>query len=82
MHPFVKVEATKFTEVGYVGRDVDSMIRDLADIAVNMVREEHQGKVQGRAREHWQRNGFWTNSCLRRSPKLRHNPSWCLAPAL
>lgn len=49
--PFIKVEATKFTEVGYVGRDVDSMIRDLADIAVNMVREEHQIKVQGRARE-------------------------------
>ena len=49
--PFIKVEATKFTEVGYVGRDVDSMIRDLADISVNMVREEHQDKVQGRARE-------------------------------
>lgn len=39
--PFVKVEATKFTEVGYVGRDVESMIRDLADRAVNIVREEH-----------------------------------------
>lgn len=49
--PFIKVEATKFTEVGYVGRDVDSMIRDLADIAVNMVREEHQERVTGRARE-------------------------------
>ena len=49
--PFIKVEATKFTEVGYVGRDVDSMIRDLADIAVNMVRAEHQDRVQGRARE-------------------------------
>ena len=50
--PFIKVEATKFTEVGYVGRDVDSMIRDLADIAVNMVREEQAGAVQDRAREH------------------------------
>ncbi len=49
--PFVKVEATKFTEVGYVGRDVDSMIRDLADIGVNMVREEHAAAVQDRARE-------------------------------
>jgi ATP-dependent HslUV protease ATP-binding subunit HslU len=49
--PFIKVEATKFTEVGYVGRDVDSMIRDLADIAVNMVREEQTGAVQDRARE-------------------------------
>ena len=49
--PFIKVEATKFTEVGYVGRDVDSMIRDLADIAVNMVRDEHEEKVQERAQE-------------------------------
>ncbi len=49
--PFIKVEATKFTEVGYVGRDVDSMIRDLTDIAINMVREEHQVTVQKRARD-------------------------------
>jgi len=49
--PFIKVEASKFTEVGYVGRDVDSMIRDLTDIAVNLVREEHQKDVQDRARE-------------------------------
>lgn len=47
--PFIKVEATKFTEVGYVGRDVDSMIRDLADIAVNLVREEHSVSVEARA---------------------------------
>ena len=47
--PFIKVEATKFTEVGYVGRDVDSMIRDLCDIAVNMVREEHHSSVQEKA---------------------------------
>ena len=49
--PFIKVEASKFTEVGYVGRDVDSMIRDLTDIAVNMVQEEHKENVQDRARE-------------------------------
>jgi ATP-dependent HslUV protease ATP-binding subunit HslU len=49
--PFVKVEASKFTEVGYVGRDVDSMIRDLANVAVQMVKEEEALKVQGRARE-------------------------------
>ena len=49
--PFIKVEATKFTEVGYVGRDVDSMIRDLADIAVGMVREEQSADVQERARD-------------------------------
>ncbi len=49
--PFIKVEATKFTEVGYVGRDVDSMIRDLTDIAINMVREEYADGVQDRARD-------------------------------
>ena len=48
--PFIKVEATKFTEVGYVGRDVEAMIRDLADIAVGMVREEQSADVQERAR--------------------------------
>jgi ATP-dependent HslUV protease ATP-binding subunit HslU len=47
--PFVKVEATKFTEVGYVGRDVESMIRDLTGIAVNMVREEKRKEVRKRA---------------------------------
>ncbi|WP_456445591.1 ATP-dependent protease ATPase subunit HslU [Thiolapillus sp.] len=44
--PFLKVEATKFTEVGYVGREVDSIIRDLADAAVNLVREQELNKVQ------------------------------------
>ncbi len=47
--PFIKIEATKFTEVGYVGRDVESIIRDLADIAVKMTREEELEKVQPRA---------------------------------
>jgi ATP-dependent HslUV protease ATP-binding subunit HslU len=49
--PFLKVEASKFTEVGYVGRDVESMIRDLADLAIKMVKDEEQEKVQVRARE-------------------------------
>ena len=49
--PFVKVEATKFTEVGYVGRDVDSIIRDLLDIAVKMTREKAMIKVKSRAVE-------------------------------
>ncbi len=49
--PFIKVEATKFTEVGYVGRDVESMIRDLADRAIRLVRQEHEAHVQERARE-------------------------------
>ncbi len=44
--PFVKVEASKFTEVGYVGRDVESMIRDLVDMAVNMVRDEREAEVE------------------------------------
>jgi ATP-dependent HslUV protease ATP-binding subunit HslU len=44
--PFVKVEASKFTEVGYVGRDVESMVRDLVDVAVNMVRAEREDDVQ------------------------------------
>ena len=47
--PFVKVEATKFTEVGYVGRDVESMIRDLVETAISLLREEAMGKVQARA---------------------------------
>ena len=49
--PFIKVEASKFTEVGYVGRDVESIIRDLTDLAVNMVKEEEKQKVDFRARE-------------------------------
>lgn len=49
--PFVKVEATKFTEVGYVGRDVESIIRDLMDIAVKLTREKAMKKVKARAQE-------------------------------
>ncbi len=49
--PFLKIEASKFTEVGYVGRDVESMIRDLCELAVNMVRGEEQKKVIARAGE-------------------------------
>ncbi len=47
--PFVKVEATKFTEVGYVGRDVESMVRDLVDIAIDMIREEEIYRVEEEA---------------------------------
>jgi ATP-dependent HslUV protease ATP-binding subunit HslU len=49
--PFIKVEASKFTEVGYVGRDVESIVRDLTELAINMVREEEREKVRVRARE-------------------------------
>ena len=49
--PFVKVEATKFTEVGYVGRDVDSIIRDLAETSIKLERERARKRVQSKARE-------------------------------
>lgn len=49
--PFLKIEATKFTEVGYVGRDVESMIRDLTELAVSMIKKEEQEKVKNKASE-------------------------------
>jgi len=49
--PFLKIEASKFTEVGYVGRDVESMIRDLTELAVNMAKQEEQEKVKAKATE-------------------------------
>ena len=49
--PFIKVEASKFTEVGYVGRDVESMVRDLVELAVDMVREEKAEEVEEKARQ-------------------------------
>jgi len=49
--PFLKVEASKFTEVGYVGRDVESMIRDLVELSLNMVKSEEQENVRARAAE-------------------------------
>src|SRR3990172_378452 len=49
--PFIKVEASKYTEVGYVGRDVESMVRDLTELAVSMVKGEKARTVQERARE-------------------------------
>jgi len=48
--PFIKVEASKFTEVGYVGRDVESMVRDLTDLSVSMVKKEKQEKIAAKAR--------------------------------
>ncbi|MBI1743184.1 ATP-dependent protease ATPase subunit HslU [Candidatus Acetothermia bacterium] len=50
--PFLKVEATKFTEIGYVGRDVDSMIRDLAEASINMVKQEEIKRVEVEAKKH------------------------------
>src|SRR5579872_5608984 len=48
--PFIKVEATKFTEVGYVGRDVESIIRDLTEASIGLVRQEMRVKVQEKAK--------------------------------
>src|SRR5258707_1498676 len=49
--PFLKIEATKYTEVGYHGRDVESMVRDLSEIAIGMVRQEQRGLVETKAKE-------------------------------
>src|SRR3569623_2503364 len=49
--PFIKVEATKFTEVGYVGRDVESIVRELVDVAIKLTREEEFAKVRTRAED-------------------------------
>ncbi|HPA64328.1 MAG TPA: AAA family ATPase, partial [Spirochaetota bacterium] len=49
--PFLKIEASKFTEVGYVGRDVESMVRDLVELSINMVKAEEQESVQAKAAE-------------------------------
>ena len=49
--PFLKIEATKFTEVGYVGRDVESMVRDLTELAVSMAKKEEQEIVKSKAKE-------------------------------
>src|SRR5437867_12613381 len=49
--PFLKVEASKFTEVGYVGRDVESMVRELVDVSINMVRSEREDDVYATAEQ-------------------------------
>src|SRR5438876_4710468 len=49
--PFLKVEATKFTEVGYVGRDVESIIRDLTEASIGLVKQEMRGQVEQKAKE-------------------------------
>ena len=51
MAPFIKVEASKFTEVGYVGRDVESMVRDLTEFSITMVKTEMQERMKGKAAE-------------------------------
>ena len=65
--PFLKVEASKFTEVGYVGRDVESMVRDLVELAVEMVREERLEEVRGEGACRTPRSGCSTSCCRRRA---------------
>jgi ATP-dependent HslUV protease ATP-binding subunit HslU len=71
--PFIKIEATKFTEVGYVGRDVDTIIRDLVEIAIKSHREQAMKKVRDRAQD--AAEDACSTSCCRR-PGLR----WVLVP--
>ena len=66
--PFLKVEATKYTEVGYVGRDVDSMIRDLVELSVKMVTDEEKRRVEVRAKREADRKIF--ESLLPRKDEL------------
>ncbi len=70
--PFIKVEASKFTEVGYVGRDVDSMVRDLAETAVSMLREEERERVRPRARENAEERLL--DVLLPPAPRVRPSP--------
>ena len=65
--PFNKVEASKFTEVGYVGRDVESMVRDLVELTVNGVKSDEQEAVKGKARK-LQKKRSWTCCCPRNRP--------------
>src|SRR5512145_1595970 len=69
--PFLKVEASKFTEVGYVGRDVESMIRDLVEIAIDMVRQERLDEVGDRA----ERNAEERLLDLLMPPQLSRDPN-------
>ena len=62
----IKVEATKFTEVGYVGRDVESIVRDLADTAVNLLRQEQMQEVSSQAADRAEESASWTPYCRRR----------------
>ena len=73
--PFIKVEATKYTEVGYVGRDVESMVRDLAECAIRLVREEKTAEVEYRARATAERRIAKALDPTDASPTGRGSPS-------
>jgi len=70
--PFVKVEASKFTEVGYVGRDCESMIRDLVEVGVNLMKAEMKEKVEARAKENTEKRML--NILLPPQPKAKLQP--------
>jgi ATP-dependent HslUV protease ATP-binding subunit HslU len=78
--PFVKVEASKFTEVGYVGRDVESMVRDLVDVAVNMVRDEREATSRSGAAAR-SRSGCSTCCCRPRPSRGAPSPGPAAAAA-
>jgi len=81
--PFIKIEATKFTEVGYVGRDVESIIRDLADIAIKGAREKHARKNEHRARDLAEEkvlDALMRQGARRAAPPSRAAPSDRAAP--
>ena len=77
--PFIKVEASKFTEVGYVGRDVESMVRDLVELAIDMVREERHRRRAARRRGSTPRSGCSICCCRRRptSTSSTRSPRAC-----
>jgi ATP-dependent HslUV protease ATP-binding subunit HslU len=77
--PFIKVEASKFTEVGYVGRDVESMIRDLVDASINMVRSEREDDVFPTAERRAEERLL--DLLLPRPPKIRPRPELHKEPA-
>jgi ATP-dependent HslUV protease ATP-binding subunit HslU len=68
--PFIKVEATKFTEVGYVGKDVEQIVRDLADVAVKMAREQAKSQVRSQAEDHAEERILDTLLPRRQQPTL------------
>jgi len=78
--PFLKVEASKFTEVGYVGRDVESMIRDLTELAVKQVKDEEAEKVQAKSHEIAEEKIL--DLLLPPSPKMPAKPPGTVSPAV
>jgi len=82
--PFLKVEATKYTEVGYHGRDVESMVRDLTEIAIGLIRQEQRGLVENAGRRSASRNACSTCCCrtpARGSPTNPRRMNASSAPA-